>query len=326
MRLHFSFTAGTALAHGVACNERFWDFVPMNAVVRILTGCAAASTLMGWGLSAIALPQLEITTDTSSFENLELMDNNIGLRIDYQHYGDITTDEDNLSYELLYQGESQTVVTAFAWYFANFQLRDLDSDGVAEIIVQNYSGGAHCCTNTTIHRWDGSQFTSVETGFLDGLGVAFDDLDNNGQTELVLADQAFLYRFGSYVESFPPAVILTYQAGELVDTTYQYPERIRAQAERAKDAFLSVRAENGITSNSLLAAYVALSSQLGELESAWQFMLDNYNSELDWGLSIYDDTGAVIGQHPDFPTALRAFLIEIGYLDEAGQPIRANRA
>ena len=280
---------------------------------------------MGLAAPAEAVPQLNINSDTSSFENLELNEGDITVSIDYTHYSQITAENDNLLYELSYQGESQTTVTAFAFIFANVQLRDLDSDGTSEVIVQNYSGGAHCCTNTTIHRWNGTQFTTVETGFLDGLGVTLDDLDNNGQTELLLADQAFLYRFGSYIESFPPEVILTYQAGELIDITHQFPERIQAQAQTVQETFLAVRAEHDFRSNAMLASYVALSSQVGELDAAWQFMLDNHDPDTGWGMSIYDETGEVVGTHPDFPTALRLFLIETGYLSETGQPLRANR-
>ncbi|MEO1590444.1 MAG: VCBS repeat-containing protein [Cyanobacteria bacterium J06632_22] len=297
----------------------------MKAIGKNLVATGMLLTLGAAISPALAVPQLEISNDTSSFENVELTDGEIGIRVDYTHYSEVELDDDNLTYELLYQGEAQTTVTTFAWLFANVQLRDLDSDGVSELIVQNYSGGAHCCTNTAIHRWDGTQFTTVETGFLDGLGVSFADLDNNGQTELILADQSFLYKFGSYIESFPPEVILTYQAGTLVDTTYQYPDRIQAQAEAAKAAFLAVQAEHNLTSNAMLASYVALSSQIGQMETAWQFMLDNYDPDLDWGLTIYNTSGEVVGTHADFPTALRRFLIEQGYLDAAGQPQRANR-
>ncbi len=48
-------------------------------------------------------------------------------------------------------------------------------------------------------------------------------------------------------------------------------------------------------------------------------MLANYDRTSDWGLAIYQEDRE-IGKYPDFPTALRAFLIQQGYLDKNGKP------
>lgn len=286
--------------------------------------------LAGMGVSLLAMPfyatgaqaqALRLNPDTSSFENLELTEGDIGVRVSYEHYDNFTEmDDTNLSYQLVYQGEDRQQVDELTFLFAEFELRDLDNDDTAEVIVRNYSGGAHCCTNTTIHRWDGTAFTATETGYLDGMGAHFEDIDGDGSTEVTVFDQAFLYKFGSYVESFPPAVILAYRSGKLIDITRQFPERLREQAETVKTTFLEVQDEYDIVSNSMLASYVAYHALLSEdFEVAWQYMLDNYDREALWGLEIYED-GERVGYHPDFPTALRLFLMDVGYLDDMGQP------
>lgn len=272
---------------------------------------------------ASAQTLLRINSDTSSFENLELIHGDVAVRASYRHYQELQeSDDNNLSYQLLYQGEDQgAVVDTLAWIFAEFELQDLDSDGTIEVIVRNFSGGAHCCTSTTIHRWDGNGFAAIETGYMDGAGLQFEDFNDDGYAEVIIPNQAFLYRFGSYVESFPPMTIFTYRNGELVDTTHQYLDRIRDQAVTIRRLFLQVREENEHISNAMLASYVAQQAVLNEdFAAAWQFMVDNHNSEDPWGLEIYDDVEQV-GVHPDFPTALQAFLIETGYLGENGQPI-----
>ncbi|NEQ55859.1 MAG: VCBS repeat-containing protein [Leptolyngbya sp. SIO3F4] len=265
---------------------------------------------------------LRINYDTSSFENVELSTGDVGVRVSYTYYREAEEpDENNLSYHLSYQGEDYNVVDTFAWVFAEFELQDLDSDGTDEVIVRNYSGGAHCCTNTTIHRWTGEEFAAVETGFLDGLGGSFADLDEDGYVEIAIPHQAFLYKFGSYAESFPPITFSTYRDGELLETTREFPELIREQASTIKETFLRVLIEDNYVSNSLLASYVAQQAVLDEnFEEAWKFMVDNYDREATWGLEIYED-GEKVGEHSDFPTALQVFLIEAGYLDEDGQPI-----
>lgn len=277
--------------------------------------------LLGTIPSANAQTALRINYDTSSFENVELSAGDVDVRVSYTHYQEMEeSDENNLSYQLIYQGEEQNLVNTFAWIFAEFELQDLDSDGTNEVLVRNYSGGAHCCTNTTIHRWTGETFTAVETGFLDGLGGDLVDLNEDGYTEIAIPHQAFLYRFGSYAESFPPVTFFTYRDGELVDTTREFPEQIQDQADGLKETFLQIREEKDYVSNSLLASYVAQQAVLNQdFAEAWEFMTDNYNREATWGLAIYEN-GEQVGIHPDFPTALRAFLIETGYLGEDGLP------
>jgi len=73
--------------------------------------------------------------------------------------------------------------------------------------------------------------------------------------------------------------------------------------------------------NGILAGYVAQKILLGEDEEGWNFMLARYDRDYDWGLDIYDDQGEVVGRYPDFPSALRAFLIDTGYLSPNGEPL-----
>jgi len=72
--------------------------------------------------------------------------------------------------------------------------------------------------------------------------------------------------------------------------------------------------------NGILAGYVAQKALLGEYEEGWKFMLANYDRTSEWGLAIYQENRE-IGKYPNFPTALRAFLIQQGYLDKNGKPI-----
>ncbi|MEM9803678.1 MAG: hypothetical protein AAF959_00235 [Cyanobacteria bacterium P01_D01_bin.56] len=293
----------------------------MVHIKRLFWGISLGLLGMPFLTPAAQAQALRLNPDTSSFENLELTEGDIGVRVSYEHYDNLAeTDDTNLSYQLVYQGEDRQQIDELTFLFAEFELRDLDNDDTAEVIVRNYSGGAHCCTNTAIYRWDGMAFTATETGYIDGMGAHLEDIDGDGNTEVTIFDQAFLYKFGSYVESFPPAVILAYRGGELIDITHQFPERLREQAETVKTTFLDVQAEYDIVSNSMLASYVAYHALLDEdFEAAWQYMLDNYNQEALWGLEIYED-GERVGYHPDFPTALRLFLVDIGYLDDMGQP------
>ena len=110
-----------------------------------------------------------------------------------------------------------------------------------------------------------------------------------------------------------------------MESTREFPSLIRGQAESMKETFLAVQEEEDYVSNSLLASYVAQQAVLDEeFETAWKFMLDNYRREDSWGLAIYEE-GEQVGEHADFPTALKAFLIETEYLGEDGLPLGDRR-
>lgn len=78
--------------------------------------------------------------------------------------------------------------------------------------------------------------------------------------------------------------------------------------------------------NGFLAAYVANKALIGELADGWKRMLKYYDKKSDWGLTDcpqgYDDQGKCIGKeihYQSFPQALRAFLVETGYIQSQGK-------
>ena len=232
-----------------------------------LVSPAVSQPLESTGESEVS--KIEIDSDTEAFSDRTLQDGPIQVTVSYApaRPGNLTTE--NLQYEVAYLTEqglntANLLEAVDAYYFANVSLTDLDSDGVAEVVVQNYSGGAHCCTNTTVHTWQGDQFKTLETGYSDGLGGEFQDLDGDGLSEFVSFDNRFLYRFSSYAGSFPPPFVRTFDKGEFIDSTRQYPEIIRERIARAEAIFTdgSFTGER----NGLLAGYVAMKSLVGEYD------------------------------------------------------------
>src|SRR5207247_597296 len=77
---------------------------------------------------------------------------------------------------------------------------DLDGDGEPEVLVDLYTGGAHCCFFTYFFRYSGG--TYVRTRFFWGNpGYRLRDLDRDGRPEIVSANDAFPYYFTSYAFS-----------------------------------------------------------------------------------------------------------------------------
>ena len=201
-------------------------------------------------------------------------------------------------------------------------LQDLDKNGRDEVVIRTFSGGAHCCTNYVIYTWNSQQFIKTETGYLDGNGGGFEDIDGDGKLEFLTYDNSFLYKFSSYAGSFAPSLIYSFENGTLNDVTRNHPKILRETLQRMYES-IKEKQKDDYEINGVLAGYVAQKILLGEYEEGWKLMLANYDKNSDWGLEIDNEQENVTNKYPDFPTALKAFLIQQNYLDEP-QKIESN--
>lgn len=280
-------------------------------------------SLVTLGLPALAEnPRIEIDYETEALTNRAIEQGPVRVVASYTPINyEAEEIGNNLTLQLFYNNELQLTATDTAAMFAGIELMDLDSDGTAEVVVQTFTGGAHCCLATTTYTWQNEQFNPVYFGYLDGGGGQFKDLNGDGLMEFVTLDNSFFYSFSSYAGSYPPSVILTYENGEYRDTTTQFTNYLE---DTAADMRFTVEdpefADRGSDKNGVLAAYVAQNIRLGRYREAWQFMLAHYDRSDDTGLYTYTDDGEATQTYPDFPTALYAFLKDLGYLDASGRP------
>jgi hypothetical protein len=150
----------------------------------------------------------------------------------------------------------------------------LDGSPEKEIVIEMYSGGAHCCLYDVILGWAtaGSFYRWTMHDFGDaGPGVRFSDLDYDGRKEFRTGDTRFAYLFGAYAESqFPPRV-WEYSGGYLLDRTQRFPRLARRDAaarlrvyRRTRGGWFGVR--------SSLAAYVADQCLLGQCRRGFRLV------------------------------------------------------
>jgi hypothetical protein len=274
--------------------------------------------------AAQALPKLSATKFELKSERpvpaaQTLVSGPIKVVVDAKKSGEQEWSEYTLNYEVFYNDTQKFKAQVSTWMMGTLELKDIDGDAVPEAIVSTYSGGAHCCTNFTIHGWRQGQSITTETGLLDSDGGEFKDLDGDGRQEFWTVDNAFLYAFDSYAGSFAPTRIYHYKDGKLVDVTRKYPKVLRAHAWRMYQT-LRENPKEMRSMNGVLAGYVAQKILLGEYKQGWNLMLATYDRKSEWGLEIYKGD-KVVGKYSDFPNALKAFLIETGYLDKAGKPM-----
>ena len=110
---------------------------------------------------------------------------------------------------------------------------DLDADGEPEVLLDLYSGGAHCCFISQVFSWDAATATyrKVERNWGDP-GYRLADLDHNGRVELTSADDRFAFAFAAFAFSGLPIQIWRYDHGAFVDVTGRYRALIAADARR----------------------------------------------------------------------------------------------
>jgi hypothetical protein len=267
----------------------------------------------------MALTDIHITPEvTPAFRKQKLQSGPIQVWVDYDLFepgqDDIDNDQ-NLRYRITYEKQSPLEDGVLSTHASNIFLKDLDGDRTPEVIVETYSGGAHCCTSFEIYSWQQNKFLTASIGMRNGSGGSFKDIDGNGSQEFLSYDNSFLYTFSSYADSFPPTQIYNLRQGKLVETTRNYPKYLRERLKSFEKAIAKLKGSPSGGGNGVLAGYVAQKSLLGEFPEAWEVLLKNYDPESDWGLETYNQNGEEVGHYPDFPTAVKALLVKLGYLD-----------
>jgi len=144
------------------------------------------------------------------------------------------------------------------------KIRDLDG-GEPEVLVDLFSGGAHCCFFTLILRWDAAAKRYRSTlGYWGNYGSRLNDLDGDGKPEFSAFDERFVYEFTAYVFSSAPIRIWSYRAGKLVDVTRRFPELIQKSAATNLGYYQKARGDPNTDVRSYVAAYVADQYLLGD--------------------------------------------------------------
>lgn len=226
---------------------------------------------------------------------------------------------------------------------ALMQIVELDaSNSSPEVLLSQYTGGAHCCALVTIFReTHQGRWQTIDAGDFDGdIFAATEPIPGHGYL-LATVDNRFLYRFSGYALSSPPPQFLALQGEQMVDVGDQphlrplFEEDAQHKARRLANVLANPRDWEGRSAaggiNGLLAGYAASHARAGRIGEAWPVVLRRYDRQSQWGLkacpSGYNDQGNCrqgTVRYANFPSALAALLREAGYIAEdlvlANQP------
>jgi len=111
---------------------------------------------------------------------------------------------------------------------------DLDADGVQDVIVFHFTGGAHCCSEYLVFRETPAgiqldDWFSLGNGGLGGV----EDLDGDGTPELAGWDDRLAYFADQSYAATPslPLVLCRTAEGKYTDCTVRFPERMQEAAD-----------------------------------------------------------------------------------------------
>ena len=186
------------------------------------------------------------------------------------------------------------------------QVLDLDADGEPEVLVDAFSGGAHCCAETVVWRRgaDGA-YTAHELEWGNG-GYEVRGLDADPRPELVTQDDRFSAAFTAYAASYPPVRVVRFDAARrsgLVFVTRSFPALVRRDLRSIQRKIRSERRRRDAELRGLVAAEVADRYLLGQPRPAVR-MLDAHIRRGDAGSRA---------QARSFRRALLRFLRRTGY-------------
>jgi hypothetical protein len=154
-------------------------------------------------------------------------------------------------------------------------VQDLNADGEPEVLVDLYSGGAHCCSMLLIYGFDPAvgKYRRLRRDF-GNPGYTLRDADGDGRTEIFTEDDRFSYLFGSYLESARPLMILRYDGRRTVDVTREFPAEVERHSKRILRLYKQLRREKDLDLRGVLAAWQADNYLIGPDAAAqgWEYL------------------------------------------------------
>jgi hypothetical protein len=150
---------------------------------------------------------------------------------------------------------------------------DITGDGIPEVIVETYSGGAHCCFGTLVYSL-GAQATRLLETQASNCGGEFRDLDDDGVLEYVTCDDRFAYAYCPFAASPVVTVALAYDPDQgYVAASPRFPELfadpIAAHTALAEQAEPGGLGEWDATSKCAVLPLVLDLLYSGQTERAW---------------------------------------------------------
>lgn len=192
----------------------------------------------------------------------------------------------------------------------SLKVRDLDANGEPEVLIDLYTGGAHCCSYTQIYAYHAASnsYRRVKGSWGD-YGYDLVDLDKDGKLELNSRDFRFAAAFTAYAASGAPPRIFRFENGKLVNVTREFRSVIKSNLRDYLRLYKKIRKDPDVPDvRGFLAAYVADKYLLGQADSAFDLVNAAYRRG---ELNALDGDTSPSGKK--YISTLRKYLRKWGY-------------
>lgn len=194
---------------------------------------------------------------------------------------------------------------------ASVHVLDLEHHGTRDVVLDLFSGGAHCCTIEQVFAPRASGlYAKVAAHDFGDPGDRILDLDHNGRLEFLTADDRFAYAFTDFAASGLPVQVLSFSGGRFHDVTRRYPHRVARDGEHWLRVFRSMAAGGYADTTGVIAAWAADEDLLGK-----HVAVDRYLNAQARAGHLNQTLGANLAPSGrQFVAALHRFLRRCGYL------------
>jgi hypothetical protein len=191
----------------------------------------------------------------------------------------------------------------------SIRILDLNRDGEPEVIVDLFTGGAHCCLVAEIYSYQptGDSYRPTEMNFWDA-SYTLNDINGDGLPEFRTVDARSRYLFTAFAFSSFPIQIFHFDKGKLVDATRDFPQLVQKDAKYQFKVYQRQRKHRDGDVRGPLAAYVADQYLLGRGPTGMKLVKAALRRR---ELSRWRGDGFPSGRH--YIKVLREFLVDAGY-------------
>lgn len=103
---------------------------------------------------------------------------------------------------------------------------DIDGDGVKEILINEFTGGAHCCDFLLACSLDNDKFRVLDSLFLGNSGCEIKDINGDGKVEFTGVDDRYAYAFTNFAQSYFPVMVHQFKNKKFKDVTREFPSLV----------------------------------------------------------------------------------------------------
>jgi hypothetical protein len=149
---------------------------------------------------------------------------------------------------------------------------DYTGDGVPELLLTAYSGGAHCCTTYYLFdRSSGTMKNILAYAASNYRGLEPKDLGGGKRLELLVFSDALAYFEVSYADSPGVRMVLEWNGSRYKVATMKYPKpALSEMTEYQRDLLQSVNADSGTLKGMVLGVYAnGVSAGAENVAEAW---------------------------------------------------------